>query len=145
MNGYALRIKIIRVIDGDTVVVRALGGPDGVVLAYQTTLFECPVGSMVKLRTVIAGMEANVRLQGFSAPELKQPGGEEAKQDMIKVLRKNEGCLWLFIERPKDTNKNGIIDLPEILRQRVSFCRIVGRIMAGGFDDGCQNVVDMIP
>ena len=144
MDGYAVKVKCIRVIDGDTVVVAAVGDADDVVRAYRTTLFECPEGGPVRLRAITHGMEANVRLADFSAPEMREPGGEECKGTLIRVLEENRWDLWLFVERPVDTNGNGLTDLPEVLRQRVSFNRVVGRIMVGNFDDGCRSVADWL-
>ena len=144
MNGYALQVELLRVIDGDTVVVRAIGDDDGVVRAYRTTRFECPVGTAIKLRIIQPGTAANVRFANFSAPELRQPGGREAKDALQAAFAANKEKLWLFVESPKDTNQNDRVDLPEVLRQRVSFNRIVGRILVGDADTGCRDIVDLL-
>ena len=143
MDGYAVQVELVRVIDGDTVVVRAVGS-GGFVWAYHTTLFCCPFGDPVQLRFIDVGAEANVRFAEHNTAELQEPGGQEAKDELIKYFAQNEKERWLFVESPKDTNKNEIVDLPEVFRQRVSFGRIVGRIMIGNRNNGCRNIVALM-
>ena len=143
MNGYAVQVGLVRVIDGDTVIVRAVG-MRGVVFAYRTTLFDCPEGAPVALQWIAPGAEARVRFADYKAPELNRPGGQEAKDALANAFYRNNEDLWLFVESPADTNRNGRVDLPEVLRQLTSFERIVGRIMAGSWDGGCQEITKAV-
>ena len=133
MNGYAVHVELVRVVDGDTIEVRAVGEND-VVLAYQTTLENCPTGEPTPLRLVKPGATAHIRFADYNAPEKREPGGAEATHKLQAAFEKNTEPLWLFVEQPKDKHGDGRIDIPDMLRQWVSFGRIIGRIITGGED-----------
>ncbi len=92
MNGYAIEVELVRVIDGDTVVVQAKSA-----LAYRTTLFECPMGSSIKLRLIKPGARAHIRFAGYDAPEKREAGGRAATDALRLAFDENEEPLWLFV------------------------------------------------
>ena len=76
-RNLAYNVRILRVIDGDSVVV------------------EIDDDGMAEAR----GHDFNVRLAGIDAPELSQPQGSEAKQTLERLLRRKVGLIVLGTDR----------------------------------------------
>ena len=76
-RNLAYDVRILRVIDGDSVVV------------------EIDDDGMPEAR----GHDFNVRLAGIDAPELSQPQGSEAKQTLERLLRRKVGLVVLGTDR----------------------------------------------
>jgi len=104
--GICLPVQWIRAIDADTI--------------------------EVKLRT---GQHAKIRLKDVDAPELNTSEGKIARDYVNSIwLSHEEQDVRLWLPLPEDTDKSGVIDIHEIIRDVLSFERCVGRIFVSGID-----------
>ena len=91
----------------------------------------------VKLRT---GQRCHIRLIECWCPELKDPGGPEARAYQLGILSDLEpGELRLYLPPFKDTSADGILDIYDILKA-MSFSRVPGRLFIGEKDVSAMTV-----
>jgi len=90
-------------------------------LRVPCTVVEVVDGDTV---TVELRLRARVRLKDCWAPELNEPGGQEARDAMVRFTRNKDAVLEVPFDR-----MNRLDDV-------LSFGRIVGRVYADGRDVG---------
>ena len=101
-EGLTTRIRWKRVIDGDTIEV-----------------------------VLRSGRLARVRIAGFDAPEARSVDGIAATHALTGLLETTaDKPLRLYIPAPEDKDKNGTLDLDELL-SILSFERVCAYLFAG--------------
>ena len=85
----------------------------------------------VRLRT---GQVVAVRLQDCWVAELNTKEGEKAKAFLDDLLSQWDSAIRLGVPLPHDTDNDGVVDVTELLKQVVSFDRVVGRLWLGSED-----------
>lgn len=99
-HGLSVPVVVQRVIDGDTLEV-----------------------------ILPSGRSIHIRVEGFDAPEPTTTRGKVATQALENLLGPNE-VLTAFVPLPEDKDKNGKLDLDELLKV-LSFTRIRAYLFAG--------------
>jgi hypothetical protein len=93
--GLTIPVSIVRVIDGDTIVVKSR----------------------------LTGRKIHARLADCSTPELSTPRGQEAKTFLNRLFSEYDAEILCHWDWPTDKDGNGIIDLDEILMAWTTFER----------------------
>ena len=110
--------------------------PEG--LCCRCEYERCRDGDTVEVRLRVLGTVA-VRLLDIEASELSEPGGPEAKVFLEDLLGENDDQLWLWLPPFKDKDRDGVLDLKEILTQ-TTFDRVPG-VLFIGTQDVCEILV----
>ena len=75
-----------------------------------------------------------IRLSGFNAPELDDPGGEEAAEFVANLFETTPlDQIQAYIEPPADLDKDGRLELTDIVRA-AKFGRVPGSYFLFGYD-----------
>ena len=74
-----------------------------------------------------------VRLIDCWAPEMREEGGPASKDFLTSLLEEYDEPLRLWLPPLKDTDRDGILDIKEILSQ-MTFDRVPGRLFLGTQD-----------
>lgn len=85
---------------------------------------------VVTLRT---GQAVAIRLIECYCAELDTEEGRAAKAFLDDILERDDGVLRAWFPPPRDRNKDGVLDIMEIL-QGATFDRIPGRLFIGSVD-----------
>jgi len=104
--GICFPVEVVRVIDGDTVIVRSTR----------------------------SHRECRVRLRNCDAPEMGTGAGKAAKEWLVGYLDDHRDAeKLLHLPLPGDTDGSGTIDLDEIIRQAFSFERLQANLYVNGY------------
>ena len=87
----------------------------------------------IEVRLPMTGKVIAIRLDGIDAPELTTAAGRRAKKFVDSLLELNDEPLYVWLEPPKDLDKDGRIDIDEILKT-ASFDRWPGHLFVGSED-----------